>query len=135
MRWRRPLEGQLDAPVGQALAVEPVGEAEAAQQLDRRVLEHAGTDAVLDVVAVALLEHDAVDATRGQEVGQHEARRPGADDRDLGVCDAHQTAAGVAMVACSRRSSASSATVGRAIVSSSSATARSHPVAAAPARP
>ena len=46
------LEGELDAAVGEALAVESVGDAELAQQGDARVLEHAGADPVLDVVAV-----------------------------------------------------------------------------------
>ena len=85
MRWRRAVEGQLDAAVGEALAVEAVGEPEAAQQLDGRVLEHAGPDAVLDVLAVALLEHDAVDAPRREQVGEHEPGRTGADDRHLGL--------------------------------------------------
>ena len=74
MRWRRPVEGQLDAAVGEALAVEPVGEPELPQQLDGRVLEHAGPHAVLDVGAVALLEHDAVDAPRREQVGRARAR-------------------------------------------------------------
>jgi hypothetical protein len=38
---------------------------------------------VLDVVPAARLEHDAVDASRRQKVGQHEARRAGADDPNL----------------------------------------------------
>ena len=59
-----PLERQLDAAMGKALAVETIGDAELPQQLDRRVFEHPGADAVLDVVTVARFEHDAVDAPR-----------------------------------------------------------------------
>ena len=79
-----PVEGQLDAAVGEALAVEAIGEPELAQQLDGRVLEHAGAHAVLDVGPVALLEHDAVDVARREQVGEHEPGRTGADDRHLG---------------------------------------------------
>ena len=69
------LEGELDAAVGEALAVEAVGEAELAEQLDGRVLEHAGADPLLDVGAVVLLEHDAVDA-RGPRAGGRGRARP-----------------------------------------------------------
>ena len=85
MRWRTAVDGELDAAVGEALAVEALGEAELAQQLDGRVLEDAGPHAVLDVGAVALLEHDAVDVASGEEVGEHETGRTGADDRHLGL--------------------------------------------------
>ena len=88
MRWRTPSNGELDAAVGEALAIEAVGEPELAQQLDGRVLEHAGPDAVLDVGPVALLEHDAVDAAGRQQVGEHEPGRAGADDRHLGLVGA-----------------------------------------------
>ena len=44
-------EGQFDAPVGQALAVEPLGHAQLAQQGDSWVLEYASADAMLDVLA------------------------------------------------------------------------------------
>ena len=75
------LEGQLDAAVGEALAVEPIGDAELAEQGDARVLEHAGANAVLDVLAVVAFEDDAVDAAGGEEVGEDEAGRSGTDDR------------------------------------------------------
>ena len=88
MRWRTPVEGELDAAVGEALAIEAFGEPELAQQLDGRVLEHAGAHPVLDVGPVALLEHDAVDATGGEQVGEHEPGRAGADDRHLGLVGA-----------------------------------------------
>ena len=69
------LEGQLDAAVGEALAVEPLGDAELAEQVDARVFEHAGADAVLDVLAVVAFEHDAVDA-RGRRGGGRGRARP-----------------------------------------------------------
>ena len=78
------LEGQLDAAVGEPLAVEPIGEAEVAEQGDTRVFEHAGADAMLDVVAVVTFEDDAVDAAGREEVGEDEPGRSGPDDRDRG---------------------------------------------------
>ena len=83
------VDGELDAAVGEALAVEAIGEPELAQQLDARVLEDAGAHAVLDVGPVALLEHDAVDAASGEQVGEHEPGRTGADDRHLGLVACH----------------------------------------------
>ena len=72
------VEGDLDAAVGERLAIEAGGEAEVAQQRHARVLEHTGPDAVLHVPAAALLEHDAVDAAGGEQVGEDQAGRTGA---------------------------------------------------------
>ena len=122
-------EGELDAAVGKALAVEALGEAELAEQLDARVLEHAGADALLDVGAVAVLEHDAVDARGLEQVGEGEPGRPGADDRDRRVGrGGHAVDPAGAIVACRRRRTSSSSGVGGASSSTSSATARSQPV-------
>jgi hypothetical protein len=83
-----PVDRELDATVGEALAIEAIGEPELAQQLDGRVLEHAGAHPVLDVRPVTLFEHDAVDAAGGEQVGEHEPGRAGADDRHLGLVGA-----------------------------------------------
>ena len=56
------VEAQVDARVVEALAFEPLADAELVQQVDRVLLEQPGADALLDVLAVADLEHDAVDA-------------------------------------------------------------------------
>ena len=76
MRWRWPSNGDLHAVVDEALAVEALGQAEPAQQLDGRVLEHAGPDPLLHVVAVALLEHDA-SRCPGPPAGGTARARPG----------------------------------------------------------
>ncbi len=54
------------------------------EQVDGALLEHAGADAVLDVVAVARLEHDALDARDLEQAREREPGRAGADDPDLG---------------------------------------------------
>ena len=105
MRWRRPSNASSMPRWARPSRSSRSASPRLAQQLDGRVLEHAGPHAVLDVVAVALLEHDAVDAARRQEVGQHEPGRPGPDDRHLGLGDGHAAP-------WSRRSAASSTAVG-----------------------
>ena len=53
------------------------------EQVDRALLEHAGADALLDVLAAAGLQHDRLDALGLQQLREHQSRRPGADDPDL----------------------------------------------------
>ena len=77
-------EAQVHAGVVEALAGEPVADADGVQQVDRVLLEQAGTDAVLDVLAAAVLEHDAVDPRPVEQQREREPRRPGPDDPDLG---------------------------------------------------
>jgi len=62
------VEAQLDALMYEALAVEPIGEAELGEQVNRSLLEDAGADSLLDVLAAAVLEDDAIDALTLQEV-------------------------------------------------------------------
>ena len=61
----------------------PLADAGLGQQVDRALLQHAGAHAVLDVVAVAALEDDRVDAGEMQQMRQQQARRTGADDAHL----------------------------------------------------
>ena len=78
------LEGQLDAAVGETFPIEAVGQVELTQQLDRRVLEHAGPHAVLDVRPGRAASSTTQSMPRAfEQVGQHEAGRPGPDDADL----------------------------------------------------
>ena len=53
------------------------------EEVHRALLEHARAHAMLDVVAVAALEDDGIDARAVQEVRQHEPGGPRADDADL----------------------------------------------------
>ena len=78
-------EAQLDALVDHPLAVQAVGHAGLGQQVDGALLEHARAHPLLDVLARAQLEHDGVDPAQLQQAGEHEPRRPGSDDRDLGL--------------------------------------------------
>src|SRR5690606_40339690 len=78
-------ERELDALVDVALDGEALAESEPREHLGAALLEHAGPDAPENVGAAAALEHDVLDAGAVQEVGEQGARRPSADDRDLGA--------------------------------------------------
>ena len=76
-------ELQVDAAVHDPLSLQTLANAGADQRLDRSLLEHAGADPVLDVVAAAVLEHDRLDPRAVEQLRQREPRRAGTDDRDL----------------------------------------------------
>ena len=83
----QPYDGEIaavDRLVDHAFAPQPLIEAEFTHQVDRALLQHAGADAMLDVVAVVRLEHDALDPGHLQQARQREPGRSGADDADLG---------------------------------------------------
>ena len=80
-------EAQLDAVVGETLPLQAPADAHLDQEVRRPLLEHAGTDASFDVLAVAVLEDDRFDALEVEEMPEHEARRARADDSDLRAGD------------------------------------------------
>ena len=53
--------------------VHAVADAGRIQQIDGDLLQHAGADAGRDIVAVAPLEHDAVDAGHVQQLAEQQA--------------------------------------------------------------
>jgi hypothetical protein len=77
------VDGDLHPAVHQRLTVEALGQAEAAEEVDRRLLEHAGPHPMLNVGAAAILDHDRLDATGRQQVGQHQAGRTRPHDSHL----------------------------------------------------
>ena len=64
-------------------------DARVAQELDGALLEHAGADPLLDVVAAAVLEHDRLDARTLEQPRERQAGRAGADDADLRAGRSH----------------------------------------------
>jgi len=74
---------QEDAVVHEALAVQALGDPELAQQFHGVLLEHARAHALLDVLALARLEHDRLDAVPLQTQREGEPRGARADDPDL----------------------------------------------------
>ena len=77
------VEAQVDAAVAQALAVHPLAHAGLAQHLDRALLQHAGADPRLHVLAAARLQDDRVDPVAVQQLPEQQPGRAGADDRHL----------------------------------------------------
>ena len=78
------VELEVDAAVDDPLAVEPLAHTRVAEQVGRPLLEHAGPDPVLAVLARAGLEHHRLDALAREQLREREPGRAGADDRDLG---------------------------------------------------
>ena len=57
------------------------------EQVDRDLFDDAGADAAEHVLAGLPLQDDVVDAVLVQQLAEQQARRPGADDGDLGAQD------------------------------------------------
>jgi hypothetical protein len=76
-------EAQLDAVLDEALAAQPLVKPQLGEQVDGALLEHAGADALLDVLAVPILKHDRLDPAPVQEVRQQQPRRAAPDDAHL----------------------------------------------------
>jgi hypothetical protein len=74
---------QVDAPMFEALLVEPAGQASLAQQCDAAVLEHARSLAGLTVLPAADLDQYRVDAAQREQMRKQQPSRPGADDANL----------------------------------------------------
>ena len=84
------VETQFGAGVRHALLVHPGADAGIAQRLRSAVFQYPRTYPVLDVFAVAALEHRRLDALQMQQLRQQQSRRPGTDDHHLRAhCVAH----------------------------------------------
>ncbi len=77
------VELKLDAVVDDSLVQHAVPHSRLDEEIGRALLEHAGADPVLDVVAATVLEHDRLDALALEQAGQSQPGRSGADDRHL----------------------------------------------------
>ena len=69
--------------VDDALALQPVGDACLAQQVDDPALQHAGPDPGQNVILRAPLQYHRLDPAEVQELAQQQPGRPSADDDDL----------------------------------------------------
>src|SRR5262249_10201793 len=76
-------EGKMDAVVEHALALHARTDAGFDQQVARPLLDQAGADAALDIIAAAVFQDDAVHALEVEKMRQHQPGGPGADDTDL----------------------------------------------------
>ncbi len=71
---------QVDAAVDEPLAVQALAEPVAVEHVHGGLLEHAGADAAQHVLPGAVLDEDEVDALRGQDAAEQEARGSGPHD-------------------------------------------------------
>ena len=85
------VELQVDAAVHDRLAVQALGHARPLQQVDGPLLEHAGADARLDVLAASVLEHDRFDSRPVKQRGENQAGGTGTDDRDVSAQAHHDS--------------------------------------------
>jgi hypothetical protein len=69
--------------VEQAQFKHALAETMGTEEFDGAVFQETGPNAVFDVIATVAFEDDCFDAGIGEEVGEDEARRAGADDANL----------------------------------------------------
>ena len=83
IRWRTPVEAQIDALVPHAFAAQTIADPRVVHQIDRSLLEHAGAHALDDILLTAVFDDDGVDTGQMKQVTEHQAGRARADDTDL----------------------------------------------------
>jgi hypothetical protein len=69
--------------VNHALALQPLADAGFDEEPHGSVLEDAGADALLDVLAASILEDDGLDPLELQQVAEEQPGGPRPDDSDL----------------------------------------------------
>src|SRR6266568_1035015 len=76
-------KADVDAAVNEAFALQPRAEPGLDQKVGDPLLDHAGANPALDIVAAAPLQHHRVDAFPAQQMREHQPRRPRAYDPTL----------------------------------------------------
>ncbi len=76
-------KADVDAAVNEAFALQPRAEPGLDQKVGDPLLDHAGANPALDIVAAAPLQHHRVDAFPAQQMREHQPRRPRAYDPHL----------------------------------------------------
>jgi hypothetical protein len=76
-------KAQLDSVVDQALGFHMLANPHLGEEVDCSLFQHAGADALLHILAAAILDYDGVNPLQIQKVREHETCRPRADDSDL----------------------------------------------------
>src|SRR6516164_6039624 len=79
----RAIETKLYAVMDQTVTQETRAYARLNQQIDGTLLEHACTDARLDIVAGMGFDHNGVDSLQVQQMRKHQAGGACSDDSDL----------------------------------------------------
>ena len=79
----RAAEGELDAVMDQTFAMQPCGNADLVEQIDRALFEHAGANARQHIGAILAFDDDRIDTCGMQQLPEQQSCRSGADDRNL----------------------------------------------------
>src|SRR5262249_23204549 len=80
---QRAAEAEADAVMRQPFPLHALANADLDQKIARPLLDQAGADAALDVIATAVLQDDRVDACKVQKMREHQPCRSRADDSNL----------------------------------------------------
>src|SRR5438045_458938 len=72
-----------DAFVPETFTPESIANADLVHEIDSGLLEYAGANALDHVLLAAIFHDERMNAAEVQQVAEHQARRPGADDADL----------------------------------------------------
>jgi hypothetical protein len=78
-------ETKVGSIVGKSFGIHPYSDAGFAKRLGTAMLEHAGTDAVLDVMTIASFKHHRLNTLRLKQSRQQETGRPGTNNANLGT--------------------------------------------------
>jgi len=76
-------ELQMDSAVRDSLGIHPLADACVAQQLGDPVLEHAGADPLLAILAAAGFEDDGLDPLQLEQTSERQTGGTGTDNADL----------------------------------------------------
>jgi hypothetical protein len=77
-------EGQIDAFMAHAVDGEPLSESRLVHEIDGALLEHPGAHTLDHVLFAANFDDERIDSAQVEEMAEHQPRRPGADNPNLG---------------------------------------------------
>src|SRR6476661_5240032 len=77
------IDADIDPPMQHALALHAAADADVDEEVSSPMLDQAGTDAILDVIAAAVFDDDRLDALKMQQPCQHKSSGPRSDNSDL----------------------------------------------------
>src|SRR5215475_8471555 len=79
------LKAQCNSVMNEALTPQPVSHTHVRQQVNGVLFENAGAHPLLYMFASSRFQHDGLNALQVQQVRQHQPRRPGANNSNLGL--------------------------------------------------
>ena len=77
------LEAKFNSVVDESFFLHPRAHAHIGEQIHCALLQYAGPDPLLNILAAAIFENDGFDALQVEKMGQHQTRRSCAHDSDL----------------------------------------------------